>query len=311
MAYAKLFYPFALILCLAPPITAAEAVAQNPALGEPVVRDGGVSIGRAELEQIISRWSVEMRQAAADDYGDRLELLNMALMSKKLAAMADAMTLEEHGEAFWNLHFQIQGRKRQAVIDQFLAKLDIPDMTELARERYTTEKDRFARVPEQRLTSHILFLCPPGQCDRSEVRPVANDVLEQLRAGADFEVMVAEHSQDPGSKDQGGRYDTWFSLGQNGVEPRYTGGAFDIEEIGGYSGLVETVFGIHIIRLDDIREEHYKTYDEVRDTIIATLTSEFRRQAAQEFETSLAISEDAYINGPALDELLAPYKTTN
>lgn len=311
MAFAKLFYSFALLLIFVPSLYAAESNSGVSVSREGIVRDGAVAISRAELEQIISRWSAEMRQAAANDYGDRLELLNMALMNKKLAAMADEMTPEEHGEAYWKLHFQIQGRKRQAVIDHFLASIEVPDMSELAKERYDTEKDRFAKMPEQRLTSHILFMCPPGQCDRAELRPVADEVLEQLRAGADFEALVAEHSQDPGSKDQGGRYDTWFSLGQKGVEPRYTGGAFDIKEIGGYSGLVETQFGIHIIRLDDIREPYYKPYEEVRDTIVATLTSEFRKLAAQDFEASLAITDDAYIDGPVVDELFAPYKSGN
>ena len=311
MAFAKLLFPVALLLSLSPAGFAAEIGSREPDVGEPVIRHEGVGISRAELEQIISRWSAEMRQAAANDYGDRLELLNMALTNKKLAAKADEMTPEEHGEAFWKLHFLILGRKRQAVVDQFLANLDIPDMGALAKERYETEKDRYAKVPERRLTSHILFLCRPGQCDRTEVRPVAAEVLEQLRAGADFGALVAEHSQDPGSKDKGGRYDTWFSLGEQGVEPRYTGGAFDIADIGGYSGLVETQFGIHIIRLDDIRESHYRTYEEVRDTIVATLTSDFRKQALQEFESSLAITDDAYINGPVVDELFAPYKAGN
>ena len=311
MAFAKMLLSLALVCSLTSTAIAAEAGGSNPGRGDPVIRDGGVGISRAELEQIISRWSLEMRQSAANDYGDRLELLNMALMNKKLASMADEMTPEEHGEAYWKLHFQIQGRKRQATIDQFLATIEIPDLTDLASERYETEKDRYARVPEQRLTSHILFMCPVGQCDREELRPVADSVLEQLRAGADFEALVAEYSDDPGSKDNGGRYDTWFSLGQKGVEPRYTGGAFDIEDIGGYSGLVETQYGIHIIRLDEIREPYYKTYEEVRDTIVATLTSEFRKLAAQDFEASLAITDDAYINGPVVDELFAPYKSGN
>lgn len=310
MALAKLLFPIALAFCLSPVVSAATG-AVEPVLGESIVKDAGVGLSRAELEQIISRWSAEMRQAAADDYGDRLELLNMALMNKKLAAMADEMTPEEHGEAYWKLHFQIQGRKRQAAIDNFLASIEVPDMTELARERYATEKDRYAKVPERRLTSHILFFCPAGQCDRAEVRPVAAEVLEQLRAGADFESLVAEHSEDPGSKDKGGRYDTWFSLGQKDIEPRYTGGAFDIAEIGDYSGLVETKFGIHIIRLDDVRESHYKSYEEVRDIIERNSAAEFRKLAAQDFEASLAITDEAYINGPAVDELLAPYKTGN
>lgn len=309
MVFAKFLIPFLLVFWFVPPTLAADNEALKSVLGEPIIRDQGVGISRAELEQIISRWSAEMRQAAADDYGDRLELLNMALVNKKLALMADEMTPEENGEAYWTLYFQLQGRKRQATIEEFLANLDIPELTKLTKERYTTEKERFARVPEQRLTSHILFFCPPGQCDRTDLRPVAEEVLVQLRSGADFEQLVAEYSQDPGSKDKGGRYDTWFSLGQKDVEPRYTGGAFEIAEVGGYSDLVETKFGIHIIRLDDVRETYFKTYDEVRDTITRTLRADFIKQSVQELEASLLISDEAYIDAAVLDELLAPYKT--
>jgi len=272
------------------------------------IADGGVHIDRAELEQVISRWSAEMRSAASNDLGDRMELLNIAFMNKRLAAEVDKMAPETHGEAYWQLYFELQGVKRRFAIDQLVKSIEVPDMSSLAEERYASDKDRFALVPEKRLTSHILFLCPPGQCDREMVRPVAREVLAKLRGGANFEALVSEYSEDPGSRDKGGRFDKWFSLGEKGVEPHYTGGAFDIDEIGGYSDLVETKFGVHIIRLDGIEPEHHLPFEKVRPVIIQSLRAEYQKLAVQDLEAKLMISDEGYINGDIVDELLAPYK---
>ena len=280
------------------------AAADNPL----AIADGETRINRAELEQIISRWSAEMRAAAANDLGDRMELLNIAFMNKRLAESVDGMTPETHGDDYWKLHFQLQGLKRRFAIEQLVASIEVPDLSALAEERYASDKDKFALVPEKRLTSHILFMCPPGQCDREAVRPVAREVLAKLREGADFEALVAEYSEDPGSRDKGGRFEKWFSLGEKGVEPRYTGGAFDIAEVGGYSDLVETQFGVHIIRLDDIQPEHYRTFEEVRPAILQSLRAEYQKLAVQDFEANLMISDEGYINGDVVDALLAPYK---
>ncbi len=291
------------------PVVLLLGVALSAIADEPVaIADGETRINRAELEQVVARWSAEMRSAAANDLGDRMELLNIAMMNKRLAASADEATPETHGDDYWKLHFQLQGLKRRFAIEQLVKSIEVPDMSALAEERYATDKDKFAFVPEKRLTSHILFVCPPGQCDRETVRPVAREVLAELRAGADFEALVAEHSQDPGSRDKGGRFDKWFSLGEKGVEPRYTGGAFDIAEVGGYSDLVETQFGVHIIRLDDIQPEHYLSFEKVRPAILQSLKAEYQKLAVQDFEAGLMISDEAYINGDIVDELLAPYK---
>lgn len=56
------------------------SVVLSPTLAaETIVQDGDVSMSRAEFEQVISRWSAEMRQSAANDSGDRLELISIAL----------------------------------------------------------------------------------------------------------------------------------------------------------------------------------------------------------------------------------------
>jgi peptidyl-prolyl cis-trans isomerase C len=195
------------------------------------------------------------------------------------------------------------------VVKRHMDTLVVPDMTALAKERYYAEKDKYALVPERRFTSHILLLCPPATCDRDEIRPLADEIRTKLIGGANFAELVEQYSQDPGSKDKGGVFDKWFSLGEAGVSPHYTGGAFEIENVGEYSSVVDTKFGLHIIRLDAVKEAHHKPYEEVKPAITAALIGEYRSASAKEFDASFRITDDAMIDGKAMEEIFGPFKS--
>jgi hypothetical protein len=100
-----------------------------------------------------------------------------------------------------------------------------------------------------------------------------------------------------------------MAIGETGVEPLYTGGVFDIANIGDYSGLVESRFGIHLVRLDDIREAHHLPFEDVEAGIIKLLEGEYRKLSAKEFNSRFQITNDAYIDGDAMDTLFGTLKT--
>ncbi len=284
-------------------------VALNAAARD-VVEDQGVGLSSEELAFIVKSWGPDMQQAAANDAGDRIELLNMALASKKLAAMApDAPPQEGDDEAYWRLQFAIRNAQSKYVVQQYLASLEIPDMTALAEERYETQKNKYALVPEQRLSSHILLLCAPGNCDRETRRIEAQQILEELQAGADFGELATRYSEDPGSKGQQGRFDRWLTMAETQVAPQYLGAVFEIEKVGAHSGIVDSRFGLHIVQLDDIKPAHYKPFAEVQDQIIATLRKEYIDLAAKEFDAGFRFSDETYIDTEAVEAILAPYQT--
>ncbi len=279
------------------------------AAAKDVVEDQGVGLSREELEYLVKLWGPDMQQAAANDAGDRIELLNMAVASKKLAAMAPAAPPEDgDAEAYWRLQFSIRSAQSKYVVQQYLASLDIPDMSALAAERYETQKDKYALVPEARLSSHILLQCAAGSCDRAPRRIEAEKILAELEAGADFGELAARYSEDKANKDKGGRFDRWLTMGETTIAPQYLGALFEIEKVGGRSGIVDTRFGLHIIQLDGIEEAHYKPYPEVKDQIIATLRKEFLDLSAKQFDAGFRFSDETYIDAEAVEEILAPYK---
>lgn len=273
-----------------------------------VIEDAGVGMTREELEFVVRHWTPQMQKAAAIDRGDRLELLNRALTTKKIAAEADAIGPDADPEEWWQLQYAILNRQRQFVQRHYMRTLEIPDMSDLAAEHYKTEKDKFALVPERRLSSHILVRCLPGNCVRKEKRELAEQLLQQLRDGADFEALVAEYSEDPGSKNKGGRFDRWLAPGEPHVAPTYVQAVFELKKVGDYSEVVPSQFGFHIIRLDAIEPSYYKPYEEVRDAIIATLKHEYKQLAAKEFEMRYVLTDNARIDGAALEEIFAQYR---
>lgn len=96
--------------------------------------------------------------------------------------------------------------------------------------------------------SHI-FVEPVASTEQQDkIRPQAEAVLERIRAGEDFVALAKEYSQDPGSASQGG--DLGF-FGRGTMVPAFEDVAFSLK-VGEVSDLVQSQFGFHIIRVEEI-----------------------------------------------------------
>ena len=281
---------------------AAGVQAQN------VLEDQGVGMSMEELEMLVKHWPPNMQEAAAIDAGDRIELLSMALANKKIAEQARKVTPDKNPERYWENQFVIRNLWRRVYVNNYMEDLQVPDMSALAKERYLAAPDKYALRPEARMSSHILFRCDNTDCDREGKEELANQVLAELKEGASFEAMVEKYSDDKGSKEQGGRFDRWLQLRTQKVDPHYIQGVFSIEEPGAYSEVVPSRFGFHIIRLDEIREKHHRPFDEVEPAIVEELTVEYRKLSAKDFDARYRLTEKAYIDQAAMDNLFSPYK---
>lgn len=302
----KPFYQAVLSILLAAPCLLAVPVshAADDEAMQTVIADGGVSISRAEFEEILRTAAPRVVERATTDMGDRLEFINSLLATRRLAAEADKYTAEDDG--YWELYFALIAAKREFVFKKLMEDLEVPDLEPLVEERYHTKKDKYALVPEKRASSHILLASEPGK-DRTSVREEAAEILAQLRGGADWDAMVAEHSDDVGSKARNGSLNRWVILGDPGITPPYTEALFEIDGIGGYSRVTDTQFGVHIIRLDGIEASYYRDFEEVREVILADVEREFRQRSARVLRSRYNLTDEAYINGEAMDELFAPY----
>ena len=279
---------------------------------ETAISDEGVSISKQELEYIVSLWPADAQRAAANDLGERMELLNYAMTDKKLELAASRLSPDADGDVYWQKEMQVRALLKKIMLQRYLASAGRPDMDAVARERYLAEKDKYAWMPTSRLSSHILLRCVAAEgCDSDNVSTQAQELLALLRAGGDFEAMVLQYSQDPGSRTKQGLLDMWVQADSKNIEPAYVQAVFNIEAVGDYSDVVRSSYGYHIIRLDEIRDAYNRPYEEVQARIISELTNEYISLNTKLFNKQYLLTDDLVIDGPALEEIFGKYKTSD
>ena len=92
------------------------------------------------------------------------------------------------------------------------------------------------------------FLAHP-ELDPEKARAKAEEISRRARAGEDFAKLADEFTEDPSGKGRGGDLG-WFGRGEM-VKP-FEDAAFALKP-GEVSGVVETQFGYHILKLDERR----------------------------------------------------------
>ena len=169
---------------------------------------------------------------------------------------------------------------------------------------YEERKAEFQREEVQ--ARHILIQVPQGADDAAKAakRKVAEGLLKQLQGGADFAKLAGQHSDDPGSKGQGGDLG-WFGRGE--MVPVFEDAVFSLKK-GQISGVIETQFGFHLVQLQDRRAGRAlaAVQPEIRAQLIQAETLALAQQAAAAFGdvVSNAVA-DAPDNGPAPAALFA------
>jgi peptidyl-prolyl cis-trans isomerase D len=120
-------------------------------------------------------------------------------------------------------------------------------------EAYYEENQKEFTTPETVKARHILKKFPDSATEeqKTETKATAEELLKtvnaELAAGADFAELAQKHSDDT-SAAQGGDLG-YFPRGRM-VKP-FEEAAFDTLSPGEVSGLVETVYGYHIIKLEE------------------------------------------------------------
>jgi peptidyl-prolyl cis-trans isomerase C len=157
----------------------------------------------------------------------------------------------------------------QSLIDkQVVDKITVTEQD--AQAYYDTHPEAF-KQPEQIKASHILVKVDPKDdpAKKDEARKKIDTVQEKLKSGSDFATLAKEESDCP-SKEKGGDLG-YFGKGQM-VKP-FEDAALALAP-GETSGVVETQFGYHIIKLTDKKPEGIMPFAEVKDQLIQYLKQE-------------------------------------
>jgi peptidyl-prolyl cis-trans isomerase D len=150
---------------------------------------------------------------------------------------------------------------------------------------YRRHLDQF-EILERVKASHILVKVDENADEtvRAEKRAFAEKLLEDAMAGKDFAELARANSDDKASAVKGGNLG-YFTRGSM-VKP-FEDAAFNMNP-GDISNLVETIFGYHIIKVEEYTEPGVRSLEEAIDEVKEGLRAEKARQLA--FEKAM----DAY-----------------
>jgi peptidyl-prolyl cis-trans isomerase SurA len=113
---------------------------------------------------------------------------------------------------------------------------------------FEANRERFGQRPASVSFQQVIVRPLPDDSARARALRTAQEVLRELNAGGDFEVLARRYSMD-GTRERGGDLG-WFRQGQ--MVRTFDQVVFGMRP-GQTSGIVETEFGFHIIRLDRTR----------------------------------------------------------
>jgi peptidyl-prolyl cis-trans isomerase D len=150
---------------------------------------------------------------------------------------------------------------------------------------YNAHQDQYT-VKDQVRVRHILIAVPQGAdaATDAKAKAKAEDLLKQIKAGADFAALAKANSDDPGSKAQGGE----LGFLQHGATvPEFDAAAFSLP-VGQVSDVIKTQFGYHILQVEEKQSAHVKSVDEVKDQIEPILEQQKDLAAEQGFATQFA-----------------------
>ncbi|MDQ0340642.1 hypothetical protein J2S00_003466 [Caldalkalibacillus uzonensis] len=184
-------------------------------------------------------------------------------------AEADLDWAEKEAEQLWQ---DVQLAYDQETLERAYETLDISEddvkqylrryavMQQYFREKLTEEERTKASV------RHIL-ISTMHDLSEEEARQKAYDLYTELEQGADFAELAREHSQDPGSKENGGLYEDapvvlWV--------PEFRQATLE-QEIGEIGKPVQTDYGFHIIKVE---ARYVAELDDMEPAEISQLTGQ-------------------------------------
>ena len=196
------------------------------------------------------------------------------------------------------------------VLDVDAMKRQVTVSDDDLRKYYSENIARYI-TPEERRASHILIAADKALAapERAKAKAKAEELLAEItKTPGAFAELARKNSNDPGSAIKGGDLD-FFARGA--IDKRFEDTAYALK-VGQTSGVVESDFGFHIIRLTALRGGDKRSFDAVRNEIDTEVRLSLAQQkfaeAAAEF-TNLVYEQSDSLK-PAIDKFKLELKTT-
>ena len=267
--------------------TPAFAADNAPMTADPVVaRVSGSEIHRSDVLRELQLLGPQAQQVPP-------QMLYPEILQKMIATRL--VSAKAYGEKMQNdpeVRAKMKDAEQQIVAEVYVHRNVQPKITEAKiKERYEQLASKFKPQDEVR-ARHVLL---GSEAD-------ANDVIKQVKGGADFAKLAEEKSKDTGSAKQGG--DLGYFTHDAMVKP-FADAAFAMKAGEVSDKPVKTEFGWHVIKVEDKRKSAPPPISEVHDQIANQLGQEMTNDLVKGLEAHAKI-EKYNIDGSPMKTASAP-----
>lgn len=176
-----------------------------------------------------------------------------------------------------------------------VTKMKVGEASELIRSgagfhiiRLAEKKGDVVKFEDQTLVRHILVQ-PSEIRSEKQTKDLMNEIYQKLVDGEDFKQLARQHSEDPGSKMEGGELG-WSA--PDTFDPAFEG-VMNSADIGEVSTPFQSSFGWHILEVLDRRNEDIS--DDVRKNRAYSII--FNRKFEQELQrTLIELRSESYVD---------------
>jgi parvulin-like peptidyl-prolyl isomerase len=153
---------------------------------------------------------------------------------------------------------------QEAIYNKVTADAKVTDKE--IRDYYNKNKAQYG-TPETREVRHILV----------KEKALADRLYAQLRAGGDWKALAKRYSQDPASKNKGGR----MTATKGALVPEFENAAFSVGN-NGITKPVKTQYGWHVIQaLSPVKKGKTTPFNQVKEAIRQQLIQEKKNREMQ------------------------------
>ena len=205
----------------------------------------------------------------------------------------DAQAYYESDKQRYATTEQVSVKYLELSLDSLMSKVQLDEKA--LQEMYQERQADFA-LAEERHVRHILIEVSGDGEKLAAAKTKALSLVKQLHAGASFQELARDNSDDIGSAKDGG--DLGFLNRDGMMDPVFADAALALKK-GEISEPVKSAYGYHIIKLDDIKAGEQRSFAEVR----AQLEQDYRHKQAEAlfFEQSETLSNLTFESPESLE----------
>ncbi|NTU43843.1 MAG: hypothetical protein HGA78_12505 [Nitrospirales bacterium] len=247
-----------------------------------VVKLKDKTITLADVERIVNYqgiWKLKAPEAA--DYSVREAILNRVVRAKVISDIARAKGFDKRQDIKEEMAMIANDLLAQEYLRAEI--IDKVELTDADVRKYYDDNINNFKIPQMIKARHILISQNiPGKTPEEaseKAKAKAEEVLQRIKAGEDFAKVASEISDDTATKVNGGDLGI-FPKGK--MVKEFEEPAFSLKK-GELSGIVKTMYGFHIIKVEEVVEGKIEPFENVMNQLKEKAFMEKRKATLEKF----------------------------